>query len=363
MEKNLISVSDFVAITNQTLEYAYPSVSIEGEVSSFKINSDKYVFFDIKDDKSSVGCFMMVFNLRVPVQDGMKVIIVASPKLTDWGKFSLTVKSIRPSGEGSIKKSFELLKMKLEKEGLFDVSRKRQLPYMPQNVAVISSVAAAGYADFIKILDQRWGGINIEVANVQVQGVSSADQVISAINYFNTKQLPPDVIAIVRGGGSADDLASFNDEQLARSIAGSRVPVIVGVGHETDETLADLAADVRASTPTNAAQILVPDKQNAIELAREKMISVVSKIESNINLHDSQIKGLIERALDNVNSHLEIEKEKLNLVRSLLEELSPEKVLLRGYSITRGLILKGKQVEIETSSKIAKAVIKEVYEK
>jgi len=139
-----LSVSDFIAITNQTLEYAYPIVEIEGEVASFKINQGKFVFFDIKDAGASVGCFMMLFQLRLPVEDGMKVIVTASPKLTQWGKFSLTVKAIRPSGEGSIKKSFELLKAKLDQEGLFAIERKRPLPSIPKHIAVISSAQAAG---------------------------------------------------------------------------------------------------------------------------------------------------------------------------------------------------------------------------
>ena len=116
-----LGVSDFIALTNQTLEYAYPTVEVEGEVASFKVNQGKYVFFDLKDESASVGCFMTVWQLRVPVEDGMKVIVTATPKLTQWGKFSLTVRAIRPSGEGSLKKSFELLRAKLEKEGLFAV--------------------------------------------------------------------------------------------------------------------------------------------------------------------------------------------------------------------------------------------------
>src|SRR5690606_19970645 len=128
----------------------------------------------------SVGCFMMVFQLRLPIEDGMKVVITAQPKLTQWGMFSLTVKSIRPSGEGSLKKSFELLKEKLDKEGLFSPERKRPLPRMPQRVAVISSTQAAGYADFMKITSDRWGGGQFDVAQVQVQGEAAPDQMIRA---------------------------------------------------------------------------------------------------------------------------------------------------------------------------------------
>src|SRR5674476_1567979 len=182
MEKIRLSVSDFIAVTNQTLEYAYPSVEIEGEVASFKVSQGKFIFFDLKDSGGSVGCFMTVWQLRVPIEDGMKVIVTATPKLTQWGKFSLTVKAVRPSGEGALKKSFEILKSKLDKEGLFALERKRPLPAVPSHIAVISSTQAAGYADFIKILNDRWGGVLIDVANVQVQGTSAPDQIIRAIN-------------------------------------------------------------------------------------------------------------------------------------------------------------------------------------
>src|SRR5476651_1057611 len=203
MENVRLSVSDFIAVTNQTLEYAYPSVEVEGEVASFKVNQGKFVFFDIKDAGGSISCFMTVWQMRVPIEDGMKVIVTAVPKLTQWGKFSLTVKSVRPSGEGAIKKSFEILKQKLESEGLFSPERKRPLPISPRHVAVVSSTQAAGYADFIKIVDDRWGGVKIDVANVQIQGATSADQIIRAIDYFNQQEGLPEVLVIVRGGGSA----------------------------------------------------------------------------------------------------------------------------------------------------------------
>ena len=176
MEKTpLLTVSDFIALTNQTLEYAYPTVAIEGEVASFKVNQGKFVFFDLKDASGSIGCFMMLFQLRQPIEDGMKVIITGSPKLTQWGKFSVTVRSIQPSGEGALKKSFELLKEKLDKEGLFAPERKRPLPYIPQRVAVITSTDAAGYADFVKILNERWGGLQVEVAHIRANIAGAAE--------------------------------------------------------------------------------------------------------------------------------------------------------------------------------------------
>jgi exodeoxyribonuclease VII large subunit len=266
-----LGVSDFIALTNQTLEFAYPSVEVEGEVASFKVNQGKFVFFDLKDQAGSVGCFMTLWQLRTPIEDGMKVVVVATPKLTPWGKFSLTVRAVRPSGEGNLKKSFELLKAKLDKEGLFSPARKRALPALVQHVAVISSTQAAGYADFIKILNDRWGGLEVEVAHVQVQGATAPDQIIRALQYFNMREELPQVVVIVRGGGSADDLSAFNDEQLVREIAASRIPTLVGVGHEIDMSLADMVADVRAATPSNAAQILTPDRNEIVRTVRRRV--------------------------------------------------------------------------------------------
>jgi exodeoxyribonuclease VII large subunit len=135
-----LSVSDFIASANQTLEYAYSPIEIVGDVHSFKINQGKYVFFDLKDETGSISCFMMVFQLRMALEDGMKVVVTATPKLTQWGKFSVTVKHITPLGEGSLKRNFELLVAKLDKEGLFDGARKRFLPKIPSHIGVVASV-------------------------------------------------------------------------------------------------------------------------------------------------------------------------------------------------------------------------------
>ena len=145
------SVSDFLAVVNQSLEVAFSAVEIEGEVASFKVNQNKWVFFDLKDENGSVGCFMSVYGLRTPIADGMKLIVRALPKVTTWGKFSVTVQSYHPSGEGSLRKGFELLRAKLDKEGLFAPERKRVLPAIPVHIGVISSTQAAGYTDFITI--------------------------------------------------------------------------------------------------------------------------------------------------------------------------------------------------------------------
>ena len=359
----LFGVSDFIALTNQTLEYAYPSVAIEGEVASFKVNQGKWVFFDLKDEQSSVGCFMSLYSLRVPIQDGMKVIVTASPKLTNWGKFSLTVRAVRPVGEGALKKSFELLKAKLEGEGLFAPERKRPLPQVPHHIGVISSTQAAGYADFVKILNDRWGGIKIDVAQVQVQGEAAPDQTIRAIRYFNEQAELPEVLVVIRGGGSADDLSVFNDELLVREIAASRIPTLVGVGHEVDTTLADYVADVRAATPSNAAQILVPDRSAILRATGDRVRAILPRVEYAIADEKEQVRSRMERVFMRIEDEHADTAYRLQSIRRVLAELDPNKVLARGYALVRGDIMTGKMIEIEKHDKVITAEVRDVRQK
>lgn len=331
--EHAFSVSDAIAVLNQTLEYAYPSIVVTGEVASFKVNQNKYVFFDIKDDSGTLGCFMSVYQLRTQLEDGMRVQVVAQPKITPWGKFSLTVRDVRPVGEGSLKRAFDLLRSKLEKEGLFSPERKRTVPTLPSRIGVISSTSAAGYADFVKIITERWGGVELVVAHTQVQGMDAPEQMIRALQYFNEMADPVDVVAFIRGGGSADDLSAFNDEPLVRAIASSRIPTIVGVGHEVDTSLADMAADVRAATPSNAAQLLVPDKG---EVDRQVKQYVHRMIVSISQIHSQQLQELTERK-----RHLEAGLDRLfektwqryEQLAAVLIQLDPRAALRRGYAL------------------------------
>lgn len=356
----LFSVSDCIAALNQTLEYAYPSVEIVGEVAGFKINQGKWVFFDIKDDAGSLPCFMSLFQLRVPVEDGMRVIIRATPKITAWGKFSLTIQSIRPSGEGSLKKSFELLKAKLDKEGLFAPERKRALPRVPARIAVISSTQAAGYADFIKILDQRWGGLKVDVAHVQVQGAEAPEQIIRAIKYFNEQEQLPEVLVIIRGGGSADDLAAFNDEPLVREIAASRIPTLVGVGHEVDVSLADMVADVRAATPSNAAQIVVPDRREFTQSLRFLVHRVLARMATILDDYARTTQDTLARAWSLLDARTELLQSQLVMQRQVLSAYDPAAVLARGYAIVRGTVTGGSIIKIEQHKRTITAEVTDV---
>ncbi|HET7629835.1 MAG TPA: exodeoxyribonuclease VII large subunit [Candidatus Saccharimonadales bacterium] len=371
MENIPLQVSDAIALVNQTLDYAYPTMVVEGEVSGFKINKDKYVFFDIKDAEGSLNCFMMVFQLGIALEDGMRVQVVAKPNLTKWGKFSLTVRAVKPVGEGSLKRAFELLKAKLDKEGLFAPERKRPLPTMPERVGVISSTGAAGYADFVKILNNRWQGVEALVANVQVQGDAAPGQIVKAIDYFNQLEQPVEALIIIRGGGSQDDLSAFNDERLVRAIAASRTPTLVGVGHEIDVSLADLAADVRAATPSNAAEILVPDRREllaTIDGAERRMIGAMRRT---IKDYRSLVDDQLERSLDRIRATFERLSNHYQSLAAVLKQLDPKLALARGYALVRdesGQLLKGKPksgqtLDIETAKFIIEAGVKHVRQK
>lgn len=325
-------VSELINHCNFILEREFNEVLVEGEVASFKINQGKWVFFDLKEEEFSLNCFMPLNQLGVALTDGMKIRARVLPKVTNWGKFSLTVRQVLPIGEGNIKKSFELLKKKLTAEGLFDPAKKRPLPTNLSKIGVISSTNAAGYLDFLKILDNRWGGLEIKTVNTQVQGLSAPEQIIRALDFFN-QRADVEVIAILRGGGSADDLSAFNDEKLARAIAASRIPVITGIGHEIDESLADLAADVRASTPSNAAERLTPDRSavlyqihGGIANARRYLLEQIDQVEQQLSETLCSAKQLILQKLDSTAQHV-------SATRKILASLSPEEVLRRGYAI------------------------------
>ena len=359
---NKFTVSEFIAYCNQTLEYAYSSCVIEGEITSLKTSQGKWVFFDLKDEESSINCFIPVWSLRVALEEGMKVVIKGMPKVTNWGKFSFTVQAIQPVGEGNIKKNFELLKKKLEKEGIFDPAKKRPLPRDLTKIGVISSIQAAGFADFIKIINERWGGLEITVAHTQVQGLAAPDQIIRALDYLNERS-EVEVIAIIRGGGSADDLACFNDEKLVRKIAGSKIPVIAGIGHEVDESLADLAADVVASTPSNAAQMLTKDKKAEVRNLYDNISRIKTQILSRIDLIKNDIKLKTTGISSRINSDIESYLGSIKNLKRVLDSLNPDNVLKNGYAIITGKIALGEEIKIETSKNQIKASINEIKEK
>ena len=351
-EALVFSVSDFVAVLNQTLEFAYPGVAIVGELANFRISKNRWVYFDLKDELASVRFFGTVYQLPGPLEDGMLLQVYGAPRLHPQYGFSVNVQTIQPVGEGSIKRAQALLEAKLEKEGLFDPARKRALPYPPARIGLITSSESAAYADFIKILNERWGGVEIELADVQVQGEVAPMQIVRALEYFNKQAQLPEVLVITRGGGSAEDLAAFSTEQVTRAIAASRIPTIVAIGHEVDLSLAEMAADRRASTPSNAAQLLVPDKKE--EKARFKTLGLQlgQLLSGTVADWKAELKLRTLQLSQTITAHIHQTAQTIRARQDLLVALSPEAVLKRGYAIVRinGKVLRhGKQIKLGES--------------
>ena len=255
-----LSVTQFIEYINSVV--GGRKVTVEGEVASYKVNQGKWVFFTLKDENSAIECFGLAYQLG-RLEDGMQVSVFGTPRVYGkTGKFSIFVDTVVPKGEGALKRAFELTKAKLQQEGIFDTARKRALPQFPQKIGLIASRESAAYTDFMRILDGRFGGLEIYLSHVHVQGGQAVDDIVKSFEWFNEHGIEEDieVVALIRGGGSLEDLQAFNSESVARAVFGSKIPVVCGVGHERDESLADYAADVRAATPTHAANLVVPDR-------------------------------------------------------------------------------------------------------
>lgn len=362
--------TDFVASLNQTLEYAYSSVIVEGEIANFKVSKNRWVYFDIKDEQASIRCFGTIYQLPGPLEDGLRVRLRATPKMHLQFGFSLNLQAIVPVGEGSLKKAADLLYKKLHAEGLFEPDKKRSLPEVPARVGLITSAESAAYADFIKILADKWGGLRIDLADVQVQGEAAAGQIVAAIEYFNQHQAGQEVLVIIRGGGSADDLAVFSDERVVRAIAASRIPTLVAIGHETDESLAELAADRRASTPSNAAQILVPDRQNTIVQLKQSRLYLADNMQNFLIEQVKLTRDDRQRLTQAINQFLKDQRAELRHWQRVITALSPSAALARGYALVRDaqgkLVVSTKTLapdqalSVQFSDGTIQAVIKEV---
>ena len=353
MENEVLSVSELRDFINQTLGYAYPSVVVEGEITGFKINQDKWVFFDIKDADTTISCFMTKYQLHTALADGMLVRVTATPNLTKWGRFSLTVKYVELAGEGAVKLAFDKLKAQFEAEGLFASERKRVLPDYPERVGLITSTEAAAYNDFVTISNDRWPLMEIDHVHVHVQGVKAPGDVVAAIEHLNRELPDLDAIIVIRGGGSAEDLQAFNHELVVRAVYASQIPTLVGIGHEDDVSLAELVADVRASTPTDAARRLTPDQVEvkrslrdmqhrqarsvekrilACRTAARRLVDLISRVEvyaeqARRSAHDKFVQAWSEK-------HREW-THRLESATRTLHGADPARLLQRGYAIAR----------------------------
>lgn len=334
-------------------------VFITGEISNFTDNyRSGHLYFSLKDEKCVIRAVMFsrsAVRLRFHPVDGMKVIARGRVSVYEVsGQYQLYVEDLQPDGLGALNLAFEQLKAKLGKEGLFAPERKKPLPRFPQSIGIITSPTGAAVHDILKILERRYPLARVVFCPVQVQGELAAPQIVSALHRMNRLKCA-DVIILGRGGGSLEDLWPFNEETVARAVADSEIPVISAVGHETDFTICDFAADLRAATPSAAAELAVPDEtellgilqaekyrlQNAMEArlaeARSSFLPlaeshVLKKPLEPVELRRVQVDRLMTNLTDVIHRKVEIAKEQFAGVSGKLNALSPLAVLSRGYA-------------------------------
>lgn len=365
MEVSAISVRQLNTYVKSVLD-ANPvlnSVCVCGEIVNYKCHfASGHSYFALKDENATVRCVMFkgsAANLRFIPDDGMKVVCMGRISIYERdGQYQFYVEYMIPFGEGALAADFEKIKLRLEKEGLLDPARKREIPKFPRGIAVLTSSSGAAVHDITSVLERRYPICEVLCIPVNVQGANAAKDMTTALNkIYKSKNI--DVIIIGRGGGSSYDLWAFNDETLVRTVAKSPVPVISAVGHESDYSICDLVADVRAATPSVAAELAVPDKNELInELRNTKRIltyMINRKIDSySLTLDFIKATNLIRRPaktivenrfekLDDTVNHLisqmnllyESKKNSLNKTVLKLDTLSPLKILARGYSVTQ----------------------------
>lgn len=263
-ERKIWSVSELTARISNVLVTSFGNLWIEGEVSNYRPAQSGHLYFTLKDERAQVRCVCFrtqAMRLKFRPEDGLKLIVRGSISVYEpRGEYQIYVEHIEPSGIGALQLAFEQLKKRLDAEGLFEEARKKPLPMLPRRIGVVTSPQGAAVRDIIRILRRRFPNLHLIVYPVRVQGEGAAEAIVAALRYFARKQ-SVDVILLARGGGSIEDLWAFNEESVARAIAACTIPVVSGVGHETDFTIADFVADVRASTPSAAAEIVIRSRQ------------------------------------------------------------------------------------------------------
>lgn len=360
-EKMAVTVSDLNTYIKNKIanDEALNAVVVKGEISNFKAHYTGHYYFTLKDDKSLIKCIMFktyAQNLKFMPKDGMKIIVFGGVSVFERdGIYQIYVKAMEQSGLGDLYEAYEKLKASLEEEGLFNETHKKKIPINPKIIGVLSSQTGAVIRDIINVSTRRNPNCYIRLLPVPVQGSGASKEIANAIKIMNEKQLA-DVIILARGGGSLEDLWPFNEEIVARAIYDSKIPIISAVGHETDFTIADFVADLRAPTPSAAAEIANPDiyeLKNKIAVARERTRQALNKkmellklkynniMKSKVFLDPLRIINDNYLRLDNnvkeITNSIKLKQKdsekKFGLIVSKLDALSPLKTLSRGYAI------------------------------
>lgn len=360
-DKQVISVTDITRQIKMSLEQRFPNVWIQGEISNFKQHTSGHLYFTLKDEGAQISATMWrsrVAGLLFTPEDGMKVIArggvtVYPPR----GSYQVDVEQLTPVGIGELQIAFERLKQKLAAEGLFDEGRKRPLPSFPKRVGLITSETGAALQDMRTVLSRRFPCIEIVLLPVRVQGAGASDEIAQALKEMN-RYGKVDVIIVGRGGGSLEDLWAFNEEVVARAIAASGIPVVSAVGHEIDFTISDFVADLRAPTPSAAAELIVPDRLELLEVIRNNEYTMRQALAQMITIHRERIRSLIasyafnrprdmvresaqridelQRVIGTQFAHrFERVSSDVDSLARRLRAVSPGNILKRGYAIVR----------------------------
>ena len=359
-ERQVFSVSEITRNIRFALENAFSGVWIEGEVSNFKWHTSGHMYFSLKDEAAQIQCVMFRREnngVSFEMKEGLAVMCFGRVSVyAVRGQYQLYVDRIEPKGVGALQLRFEQLKEKLRNEGLFDESRKKPVPYLPSKIGVVTSIDGAALRDILHVLNRRFSSAHISIYPAAVQGAGAAAQIAEAIEDLNRWQ-NVDVMILARGGGSLEDLWAFNEEILARAIAASEIPVISAVGHEVDFTIADFVADLRAPTPSAAAEIVMPLKDELVErLERLKLESLEAMLDKIAGLREDLERlsesrafreplGMFEahaQKLDELGRNLKayfenflsLKKERFLSLAGKLEALGPLATLKRGFSVS-----------------------------
>ncbi|HKZ53245.1 MAG TPA: exodeoxyribonuclease VII large subunit [Candidatus Acidoferrales bacterium] len=381
-ERKVWRVSELTAQVRDLLERTFRDLWVQGEVSNFRVSPYGHFYFTLKDESAQLRCFVNRKDarfLRLRPEDGLAVTVRGSLSVYEQrGEYQLLVNYLEPVGVGALQLAFEQLKARLAAEGLFAAERKKPLPMLPQRIGLITSPRGAAIADMIRILRRRYENLHLRLYPVRVQGEGAADEIVEAIRAFN-RHRAADVLILARGGGSLEDLWAFNEEVVARAIAASKIPVITGIGHETDFTIADFVADLRAPTPSAAAELVIKSKEELKERLRALEAKLAHHLRYQV-LHarqrltellaargwrqlDTLLREQIQRADElatrlrqslrdgisesrqrwalatarlvsfDLRGALERERLRLRALTGQLNQLSPMKVLDRGYAI------------------------------
>ena len=357
------TVSEITREIRTSLEHKFSNIGVLGEISNVRKPSSGHIYLTLKDKNSQLQAVVFrnsASRIKFELKDGMEVVSFGSVTVYEpRGQYQLIINKIEPKGIGALQLAFQQLKEKLEKEGLFDHAHKKNIPFMPKKIGIVTSPTGAAIKDILNIIDRRFANVEILIYPVKVQGEGAAQEIAEAITELNNYS-DIDVIISGRGGGSLEDLWAFNEEIVARSIYNSKIPVISAVGHEIDLTIADLVADKRALTPSEAGELVVPRKDllivktekfktrllqsltGKLRLSKEKLDRIANSYAirqpfDKFNRWQQKLDDLSQRLNLNITHALNSEREKLSGIAGKLESLSPLNVLKRGYTITTKL--------------------------